>query len=284
MIHSRGSSNGTLSAATAAATAAAEDGSDPRDWADMYEDYLDAELEEDEEIESYYFSSAAGRARVVLGNRRWGEGGYMRAGGERGGETWGTKVVWCGGGRRYYGLHPRCQQGARACDVAQCRACDDHAQDAAYTRAFCLFCCLQVACMLGPWCTLHAHPTQQEAAARQQAARPLARPAPVQTLPPPAAASSLQHQDHPAMGQVAAVGRRAAAVRVRAPAPAVAGSAWRGLQQHQPLRQLPRGLMMSVDLMMTTMTSQSTKAAATAGAAVGTAETAAAAAAARVPA
>lgn len=81
MIQSRGSSNGTLSAATAAATAAAaEDGSDPRDWADMYEDYLDAELEEDEEIESYYFSSAAGRARVVLGNRRWGEGGYMRAG------------------------------------------------------------------------------------------------------------------------------------------------------------------------------------------------------------
>lgn len=87
MIQSRGSSNGTLSAATAAATAAAEDGSDPRDWADMYEDYLDAELEEDEEIESYYFSSAAGRARVVLGNRRWGEGGYMRAGGERGGEV-----------------------------------------------------------------------------------------------------------------------------------------------------------------------------------------------------
>ncbi|KAF8071339.1 hypothetical protein HT031_001423 [Scenedesmus sp. PABB004] len=51
-----------------------------RDWADFYEDYVDAELEEDEEIESYYFSSAAGRARVVLGNRRWGEGGYLRAG------------------------------------------------------------------------------------------------------------------------------------------------------------------------------------------------------------
>lgn len=79
LIQSRGSSNGTLSAAVAAATAT--DDSEARDWADLYEDYLDAELEEDEEIESYYFSSAAGRARVVLGNRRWGEGGYMRAGG-----------------------------------------------------------------------------------------------------------------------------------------------------------------------------------------------------------
>jgi hypothetical protein len=59
------------------AAAAAADGGD---WADLYEDFVDAELEEDEEIESYYFSSAAGRARVVLGNRRWGEGGYMRAG------------------------------------------------------------------------------------------------------------------------------------------------------------------------------------------------------------
>jgi hypothetical protein len=82
LIQSRGSSNGTLSAAVAAA-----DDSDARDWADMYEDYLDAELEEDEEIESYYFSSAAGRARVVLGNRRWGEGGYMRAGGHTVGST-----------------------------------------------------------------------------------------------------------------------------------------------------------------------------------------------------
>jgi hypothetical protein len=77
MIQTRGSSNGTLSAAVAAATGG---DSEAHDWADMYEDYLDAELEEDEEFESYYFSSAAGRARVVLGNRRWGEGGYMRAG------------------------------------------------------------------------------------------------------------------------------------------------------------------------------------------------------------
>lgn len=174
-------------------------------------------------------------------------------------------------------------RGLHACDVAQCRACDDHAQDAGNMCVFCLFCCLQVACMLGLWCTLHAHPTQQEAAARRQGARP----APAQTLPPPAAASSLQQQEHPAMGQVAAAGR-AAAMRVRAPAAAVAGSAWMSLQQqHQPLRQLPRGLTMSADLMMTTMTLRYTKAAATAGgAAVGTAgrETAAAAAAARAPA
>lgn len=34
----------------------------------------DYDLGEDEEIESFYFSSAAGRARVVLGNRRYGEG------------------------------------------------------------------------------------------------------------------------------------------------------------------------------------------------------------------
>lgn len=77
LIQSRGSSSGTL---TVAAAAAADDSAEARDWADLYEDYLDAELEEDEEIESYYFSSAAGRARVVLGNRRWGEGGFMRAG------------------------------------------------------------------------------------------------------------------------------------------------------------------------------------------------------------
>lgn len=52
----------------------------PRDWCDFYEDLVDAELEEDEAIEEYYYSSAAGRARIVLGNRRWGGGGYMRNG------------------------------------------------------------------------------------------------------------------------------------------------------------------------------------------------------------
>ncbi|KAF6262126.1 hypothetical protein COO60DRAFT_1282794 [Scenedesmus sp. NREL 46B-D3] len=70
---------GLLAASSNAAGAGYDSDADARDWADVYEDYLDAELEEDEEIEQYYFSSAAGRARV-LGNRRWGEGGYMRAG------------------------------------------------------------------------------------------------------------------------------------------------------------------------------------------------------------
>ncbi|EFJ51756.1 hypothetical protein VOLCADRAFT_103400 [Volvox carteri f. nagariensis] len=54
----------------------------PAEWADPYQYYDDEEDEydEDEQIEKYYFSSAAGRARVVLGNRRLGENGYMRAG------------------------------------------------------------------------------------------------------------------------------------------------------------------------------------------------------------
>ena len=46
----------------------------PQDWADDYE------LASDEEMEAYYFSSAAGRARVVIGNRRFGEGGYVSGG------------------------------------------------------------------------------------------------------------------------------------------------------------------------------------------------------------
>ncbi|GLI58446.1 hypothetical protein VaNZ11_000070 [Volvox africanus] len=54
----------------------------PAEWADSYQDYDGEEddFDEDEQIEKYYFSSAAGRARVVLGNRRLGENGYMRAG------------------------------------------------------------------------------------------------------------------------------------------------------------------------------------------------------------
>lgn len=40
----------------------------------------DYDLAEDEEIESFYFSSAAGRARVLLGNRRHGEGGFISGG------------------------------------------------------------------------------------------------------------------------------------------------------------------------------------------------------------
>ncbi|KAL4433938.1 hypothetical protein ABPG75_000379 [Micractinium tetrahymenae] len=46
-------------------------------WQEYAADY---DLAEDEEIEQYYFSSAAGRARVVLGNRRYGEGGFISGG------------------------------------------------------------------------------------------------------------------------------------------------------------------------------------------------------------
>lgn len=49
-------------------------------WHDYDAD--DYDLAEDEEIEAYYFSSAAGRARVLIGNRRFGEGGFI-AGGRR---------------------------------------------------------------------------------------------------------------------------------------------------------------------------------------------------------
>lgn len=47
-------------------------------WHDYDAD--DYDLAEDEEIEAFYFSSAAGRARVLLGNRRFGEGGYITGG------------------------------------------------------------------------------------------------------------------------------------------------------------------------------------------------------------
>ncbi|KAI3434680.1 hypothetical protein D9Q98_002744 [Chlorella vulgaris] len=46
-------------------------------WQEYAGDY---DLAEDEEIESFYFSSAAGRARVLLGNRRHGEGGFISGG------------------------------------------------------------------------------------------------------------------------------------------------------------------------------------------------------------
>ena len=48
------------------------------DWQDYSRFY--AEYDDDEEVEAYYFSSAAGRARITLGNRRWGENGYVSAG------------------------------------------------------------------------------------------------------------------------------------------------------------------------------------------------------------
>lgn len=35
-------------------------------------------------MEDFYFSSAAGRARIVLGNRRWGENGYVASGRQQG--------------------------------------------------------------------------------------------------------------------------------------------------------------------------------------------------------
>jgi hypothetical protein len=46
-------------------------------WQDYAEDF---DLADDEAIEAFYFSSAAGRNRVVVGNRRFGEGGYIATG------------------------------------------------------------------------------------------------------------------------------------------------------------------------------------------------------------
>ena len=48
-------------------------------------DYLDyeryyAEYDDDEEVEDYFFSGAAGRARIVIGNRRHGPNGYLSSG------------------------------------------------------------------------------------------------------------------------------------------------------------------------------------------------------------
>lgn len=38
------------------------------------------EYDDDEAVEDYYFSAAAGRARIVLGNRRFGENGFVSSG------------------------------------------------------------------------------------------------------------------------------------------------------------------------------------------------------------
>lgn len=51
------------------------DESDYGDYARYYDEYDD-----DEEVENYYFSAAAGRARVVLGNRRHGPNGFISSG------------------------------------------------------------------------------------------------------------------------------------------------------------------------------------------------------------
>lgn len=38
------------------------------------------EYDDDEAVEDYYFSAAAGRARITLGNRRFGENGFVSSG------------------------------------------------------------------------------------------------------------------------------------------------------------------------------------------------------------
>lgn len=50
---------------------------DENAWMD---DYDDDEFGEDEEMEAFYFSSAAGKARIAIGNRRFGQGGYISGG------------------------------------------------------------------------------------------------------------------------------------------------------------------------------------------------------------
>ena len=69
----------SLPVAAAAAAAFLEgsiiDETDYLDYARYYEEYDD-----DEEVEDFYFSPAAGRARVVIGNRRHGPNGYLSAG------------------------------------------------------------------------------------------------------------------------------------------------------------------------------------------------------------
>lgn len=47
-------------------------------WMDEYDE--DGYWKEDEEMEAFYFSSAAGKARIVLGNRRFGQGGFISGG------------------------------------------------------------------------------------------------------------------------------------------------------------------------------------------------------------
>ncbi|KAG2432328.1 hypothetical protein HYH02_013048 [Chlamydomonas schloesseri] len=66
--------------AVSAAMAAAGD-----DWGGAgvdspYYDEDDYDDDEDEQIENFYFSRAAGPARIVIGNRRLGENGFQRAG------------------------------------------------------------------------------------------------------------------------------------------------------------------------------------------------------------
>lgn len=45
-----------------------------------YDYDYDYDYDEDQEVEDFFMSSAAGRARIVLGNRRFGDGGYVSSG------------------------------------------------------------------------------------------------------------------------------------------------------------------------------------------------------------
>jgi hypothetical protein len=70
----------SAAAARTAAGSAYQEGSiieeaDYQDYSRYYDEY-----DQDNEVENYYFSSAAGRARVVIGNRRYGPNGYLSAG------------------------------------------------------------------------------------------------------------------------------------------------------------------------------------------------------------
>ena len=47
------------------------------------------------QVEDFYFSSAAGRARIVLGNRRWGENGYVASGRQQARPVQRTPKVCC---------------------------------------------------------------------------------------------------------------------------------------------------------------------------------------------
>ena len=51
------------------------DENDYQDYARYYEEYDD-----DEEVEDFYFSGAAGKARICIGNRRHGPNGFMSSG------------------------------------------------------------------------------------------------------------------------------------------------------------------------------------------------------------
>lgn len=46
------------------------------EWVDDYEDYE----EEEADLEEYLLDRQAGTSRVLLGNRRWGQGGFIREG------------------------------------------------------------------------------------------------------------------------------------------------------------------------------------------------------------